>query len=120
MSLDNICLVIKKKKKNIQAGYCIFTTSFEDADLCRIAVLNDYRRNHLADRMLKKAFEKLETNGVKRVILEVREGNNAAITLYKKYGFEQIGKRKNYYSEPAEDGLVFEATLPASYYHCTL
>ena len=57
-----------------------------------------YRRNHLADRMLKKAFEKLETNGVKRVLLEVREGNNAAITLYKKYGFEQIGKRKNYYS----------------------
>ena len=120
LSSDNICLVVYDSEKNIQAGYCIFTTSFEDADLCRIAVLNDYRRNHLADRMLKKAFEKLETNGVKRVLLEVREGNNAAITLYKKYGFEQIGKRKNYYSEPAEDGLVFEASLSASYYHCTL
>lgn len=120
LSSDNICLVVYDSEKNIQAGYCIFTTSFEDADLCRIAVLNDYRRNHLADRMLKKAFEKLETNGVKRVLLEVRESNNAAITLYKKYGFEQIGKRKNYYSEPAEDGLVFEASLSASYYHCTL
>ena len=71
LSSDNICLVVYDSEKNIQAGYCIFTTSFEDADLCRIAVLNDYRRNHLADRMLKKAFEKLETNGVKRVILEV-------------------------------------------------
>lgn len=107
LSSDNVCLVVYDSEKNIQAGYCIFTTSFEDADLCRIAVLNDYRRNHLADRMFKTAFEKLEKKGIKRVLLEVRESNNAAIALYKKYGFEQIGKRKNYYSEPAEDGLVY-------------
>lgn len=82
-------------------------TSFDDADLCRIAISEKYRRNHIADNLLENALNKLKEKGIKRVLLEVRESNEPAISLYKKYGFEQIGIRKNYYSEPVENGLVF-------------
>ena len=107
-SQQNLCLTVKDSEREVVAGYCIFSISFEDADLCRIAVADEYRRRHLADKMFESAFEKLKKRNVERILLEVRENNSAAIALYIKYGFEQIGKRKNYYSEPVEDGLIFE------------
>lgn len=103
---ENICMTVTGSDGGF-VGYCIFTTSFDDADLCRIAISEKYRRNHIADNLLEKALIKLKEKGIKRVLLEVRESNEPAISLYKKYGFEQIGIRKNYYSEPVENGLVF-------------
>lgn len=103
---ENICLVAYDSS-GIIVGYCIFTTSFEDADLCRIAVADEYRRNHIAEKLLDAAFKKLTKNGINRVLLEVRKSNEPAISLYEKYGFKEIGLRKGYYSEPVEDGLVY-------------
>lgn len=103
---ENVCLAAVDES-GVLAGYCIFTTSFEDADLCRIAVSDGYRRNHIAERLLDSAFEKLKKNGINRILLEVRKSNEPAIALYKKYGFKKIGVRKGYYSEPDEDGIVF-------------
>lgn len=105
---ENLGVIARDKKSGVIAGYCIFTTSFEDADLCRIAVAKQWRRQHLADKLLEYSFEKLKKSGIQRILLEVRKNNYAAISLYKKYGFEQIGIRKGYYSEPLEDGLVFQ------------
>lgn len=103
---ENICMTVTGSDGSF-VGYCIFMTSFDDADLCRIAISEKYRRNHIADNLLENALNKLKEKGIKRVLLEVRESNEPAISLYKKYGFEQIGIRKNYYSEPVENGLVF-------------
>lgn len=103
---ENVCLTAVDDNGDI-AGYCIFTSSFEDADLCRIAVSDKYRRKHIAEKLLEAAFEKLKKIGINRVLLEVRKSNYPAIALYKKYDFKEIGVRKGYYSEPAEDGLVF-------------
>jgi len=38
--------------------------------------------------------------------LEVRQSNNAAISLYEKLGFKQVGCRPNYYSNPKEAALI--------------
>ena len=40
------------------------------------------------------------------ISLEVRESNLAAISLYEKLGFKVEGKRKNFYRDPQEDGLI--------------
>lgn len=105
---ENLCLVARDNKTKSIAGYCIFTISFEDADLCRIAVADKYRRKNIADKMMESAIEKLKKRNVFRILLEVRKNNIPAISLYEKYGFKQLGTRKGYYSEPVEDGLVFE------------
>ncbi|MGN1119506.1 MAG: GNAT family N-acetyltransferase, partial [Oscillospiraceae bacterium] len=44
--------------------------------------------------------------GAQRWVLEVRESNEKAISLYKKLGFENAGMRKNFYSKPVENGII--------------
>ena len=41
-----------------------------------------------------------------RIILEVRESNVPAIGLYEKYGFKNVGIRKNFYHSPVENGIT--------------
>ena len=52
-----------------------------------------------------------ETNSTS-VFLEVRESNAAARTLYEMASFEQTGRRKSYYTDPAEDAILYRRTLP--------
>lgn len=79
---ENICMTVTDSDGSF-VGYCIFMTSFDDADLCRIAISEKYRRNHIADNLLENALNKLKEKGIKRVLLEVRESNEPAISLYK-------------------------------------
>ena len=72
---ENLGVIARDKKSGVIAGYCIFTTSFEDADLCRIAVAKQWRRQHLADKLLEYTFEKLKKSGIHRILLEVRKNN---------------------------------------------
>jgi ribosomal protein S18 acetylase RimI-like enzyme len=44
--------------------------------------------------------------GIISIYLEARKSNEAAIALYKKHGFDQVGQRKNYYADPAEDAIL--------------
>ena len=39
-------------------------------------------------------------------MLEVRDSNEPAISLYEKLGFREVGRRKNYYRNPKEDALI--------------
>ena len=45
------------------------------------------------------------------VLLEVRESNLPALLLYKKCGFQESGRRKNYYSAPQEDAILLSLSL---------
>jgi ribosomal-protein-alanine N-acetyltransferase len=49
--------------------------------------------------------------GAQAAILEVRAGNVAAQALYRRYGFEVVGRRRLYYREPPEDALLMRASL---------
>ena len=40
------------------------------------------------------------------ITLEVRESNNAAIRLYEKLGYKEVGRRKNFYSDPTENAIL--------------
>ena len=113
LSEQNLCMIVRDKETKAAVGYCIFTTSFEVADLCRIAVSQEFRRKHIAEKIIKISIEELKKRNVSRILLEVRKNNISAISLYEKYGFKQIGIRKEYYSEPVEDGLVYELYIPA-------
>lgn len=69
-----------------------------------IAVMPEYRGQGLGGRLLEYAFEAYPETEV--ALLEVRKSNIPAQKLYKKYGFEKVGERKNYYSNPTEDAIL--------------
>lgn len=93
------------------AGYVIYWIIRDEVQINNIAVHPDYRRRRIAEDMLRGIFAQLEKQAIHMVLLEVRAGNAPARTLYDKLGFRAIGRRKDYYSHPAEDAVVMELLL---------
>ena len=60
---------------------------------------------------LREMLEIARRGGACRCFLEVRQSNEAARSLYNSSEFEEIGKRRNYYSFPREDAIVMMRTL---------
>ncbi|WP_434310855.1 ribosomal protein S18-alanine N-acetyltransferase [Hominifimenecus sp. rT4P-3] len=85
-------------------GYCSAQTVMDEGELLRIVVDETVRGCGVGSRLLEALFAGLPQ--VRSWYLEVRESNRAAIALYKKYGFQPIGLRKNYYRNPQEHALL--------------
>ncbi|MCM1053880.1 MAG: ribosomal protein S18-alanine N-acetyltransferase [Bacteroides sp.] len=100
---DTLCKVLFDEADR-PVGYFIAASSFEEAELYRIAVLPSLRRKGLGERLMRD-FLNVCPKETERIFLEVRESNAAAIGLYEKSGFKMINRRKNYYG--SEDGLIF-------------
>ncbi|HEX2964214.1 MAG TPA: ribosomal protein S18-alanine N-acetyltransferase [Syntrophorhabdaceae bacterium] len=97
--------------EGIPAAYAIFYTAATEGHLMNIAVNPRLRRKRLATKLLSRTFELLAEKGITECYLEVREGNLGAQQLYRNFGFEVIGRRKNYYVETGEDALVMRFFL---------
>ena len=67
-----------------------------------VAVLCDYRRQGIAEKLISRAME----NDMDFITLEVRKSNAPAIALYEKAGFEAVGIRPKFYSNPDEDAVI--------------
>ena len=83
----------------------------DEAELLNIAVQEDYARRGIADLLMTQLLEDAKAHNAYRMLLEVRESNEVAQHLYKKHRFNELGKRKDYYSNPKEDALIMERML---------
>ena len=77
-----------------------------EAHIVAIAVRESYRRNGLGELLLISALEMGIRRGQQVLTLEVRVSNEAAISLYEKYRFHQVGIRRRYYSDNHEDAAI--------------
>ena len=88
-------------------GYIDYLLTFNSATIMQICVDQKYRRKHIASLLLEEmenTFPKEGENRVDFVTLEVRKSNIAAQELYKKYNYELVTTKRNYY-EDGEDAL---------------
>ena len=76
------------------------------ADMMNIAVSPEYRRQGIAYGLVTRLEAALKENDVTCLTLEVRASNASAQALYGKLGFQQVGRRPNYYRNPKEDALI--------------
>lgn len=67
------------------------------ADVATIAVSPEFRRQGIASRMIDVMLAEARNHHADRMLLEVRTTNESAIALYKKFDFEIIAERPNYY-----------------------
>ena len=92
-------------------GYAGFWNVSGEGDITNIAVDEKYRRKHIGSALLEALIKKAAALKLELLTLEVRRSNIAAQRLYAKYGFEEIGIRKGYYSNNREDALIMSKTL---------
>lgn len=87
-------------------GYVGSQSVLDGADMMNIAVHPQYRKQGIAQRLIKELISLLQDRGVKCLALEVRASNKPAICLYQKLGFVQVGCRPGYYRNPKEDAFI--------------
>ena len=91
---------------DVLAGYVGSQSVMGESDMMNIAVDAHYRRQGIAQALVKELVAQLKEKGNHSLTLEVRISNQPAIALYEKLGFEHVGKRPNYYRNPKEDALI--------------
>jgi [ribosomal protein S18]-alanine N-acetyltransferase len=87
-------------------GYAGMWVILDEAHVTTIAVDPLHRRRRIGERLLVALIDEAMRRGARWVTLEVRKSNLGAQTLYRKYGFKDIGIRKGYYSDNREDAIV--------------
>lgn len=94
-------------ERGVLIAYCAFSVIAGEMEIMNIATHPFHRRKGLGSRLLAEVLRQCRQEGVAEGFLEVRRSNVGAIDLYGKFGFIQIGARKNYYPDNNEDALLF-------------
>ena len=78
----------------------------DEMHIATIATHPDYRRQGIASKLLVNILLQGIEEGARSSFLEVRESNLAAQAMYRKFGFEVMGRRKRYYRDNDEDAIL--------------
>ncbi len=93
------------------AGYAGMYHVLDEGDIANVAVDPSYRREGIASMLLSALIDFAKENGVISLTLEVRVSNAGAIALYRKFGFQDVGVRRKYYTHPSEDANLMRLEL---------
>ena len=80
-------------------GFVLIRIAADEAEMLTLAVLPSRRRRGVGGELAEEAMRRLYREGARSVFLEVDEGNEAALVLYRRLGFETVGTRSGYYVE---------------------
>lgn len=87
-------------------GMIVVWLIVNEAHVATIATHPDFRRQGIAKRLLSHALRRLIKDGARSSFLEVRESNVAAQAMYRKFGYDVIGRRQRYYRDNDEDAIL--------------
>jgi ribosomal-protein-alanine N-acetyltransferase len=93
------------------AGFLVARAQLGELEILNMAIRSQLRRHGAGSLLLREALEFGRRMGAKTAFLEVRESNSPAVAFYGAHGFDVAGRRKRYYSDPAEDALLLSRSL---------
>ena len=96
------------KRNDEVLGFVSIKTILDEVEVMNIVTKIDKRNEGIASDLLSYIIRKLNVN---KINLEVNANNKAAIRIYKDFGFEENGVRKNYYNNNTEDAILMSLTL---------
>ena len=97
----------------IVCAYGGMLVAVDEGQITNVATDPDFRRRGFAAAVIGELLAVAQSRGLREVTLEVRESNAAAIALYRRFGFESVGRRPNFYTHPVEAALVMQKMLSA-------
>ncbi len=99
------CMVARRGNEPL--GYALARVIMDECELLSLGVLMSARRTGVARALVQYLKDECMTWSVRRLFLEVREDNKAALCMYEGQGFQIIGRRMNYYR--SKKGLTKDA-----------
>ncbi len=87
-------------------GYIVCWVFVDELHILDLATKESIRRHGVGRRLVLAALGTAYDGGARKVFLEVRRSNAAALALYEDLGFEQTQVRSEYYANPVEDAIV--------------
>lgn len=110
LPLSGVVLVLARDERDHVHGFSLLRTVADEAELLLLAVSPAVRRRGVGAALLDHFIDLGRRKGVRRLHLEVRDGN-PAVTMYQAFGFQTEGRRRNYYS--GMDGSQHDALTMA-------
>jgi ribosomal-protein-alanine N-acetyltransferase len=104
--------VLVVEQEGTVVGFIVGRQADGEWEIENIAVTGAARRCGLGSRLVGELLDLVRSRGGRTVFLEVRESNRAARSLYEKWAFIEVGRRKMYYQNPAEDALRLKFKFP--------
>lgn len=101
LNLDTSHFVVATVDEKV-VGYMGLQIFSGEGYVTNVAVLPEYRRQGIAKMLIEKQMQ----NEMSFITLEVRESNLPAIKLYESCGFENVGIRPKFYSNPTENAII--------------
>ncbi|MEN8168113.1 MAG: ribosomal protein S18-alanine N-acetyltransferase [Pseudomonadota bacterium] len=94
-------------------GYGVMSVSVEECHILNISIHPEWQGQGLGRKLTNRLLNLAKQHGAESAFLEVRPSNGAALSLYERLGFVEVGRRKDYYPAKGgrEDALVFSLTL---------
>ena len=88
------------------AGMVVAWLFVNEVHIATIATHPDFRRLGIGSRLLSHTLLRALKEGARSSFLEVRESNLAAREMYRKFGYEEEGRRRRYYRDNDEDAIL--------------
>jgi [ribosomal protein S18]-alanine N-acetyltransferase len=76
-----------------------------------VVVAAGFLRRGIANELMRAVIQRAKREAAPAILLEVRESNLPARGLYGKHGFREVGRRRTYYKDPAEDAILYALRL---------
>ena len=86
-------------KRARPGGFVLARLVEGEAEILTIAVRPKHRQSGIGWRLMGAVLRHLRSEGAQSLFLEVDEGNDAALALYRKIGFSKVAERAAYYSD---------------------
>ena len=104
---QSVCFAAEK------AGHLLAYHAADEAEIARIAVQKEARRQGAAGKLMQALEHYCEEHKMEKLLLDVRESNEAARSFYTKNGFVEDGIRQGFYTNPSEDAVLMSRQLGA-------
>ena len=95
----------------VVSGFLVVRILPPEMEFMNVVVAAELRGKGLAGELIFAAENEARVKNVTRALLEVRESNAAAISLYERYGFSKMGFRPGYYQNPSEAAILMEKEI---------
>lgn len=104
-NFQSYCLVAKVQNKIVAYGGLLWV--LDEGEITNIAVLPDFQSQGIGQELVKGLLSFSRRQELSYLHLEVAENNLKALRLYRRLGFQQVGRRKGYYEDGQVDALLF-------------